>query len=88
MEDPTSDQAPAAVPFPTLTPRERVIATRLAQGARNAEIADELEISVKTVDTHRAHVLKKLGLRGNVELAHLAIVEGWVTPERFGTVTA
>lgn len=60
-------------PFAALTVREAAVAILLARGWRNAEIAVHLEISVKTVDTHRAHALKKLGLRGNVELAHLAI---------------
>lgn len=69
---------PPAGPFPTLTAREREVAHRLSVGRRNSEIAAELDISVKTVDTHRAHVLKKLLVRNNVELARLAIRNGWV----------
>jgi len=68
-----------AKPFDKLTPRELAVAGSLALGLKNSEIAEELHISVKTVDTHRAHVLKKLGLRGNVDLARLAIREGIVS---------
>ncbi len=59
----------SAIDYPdTLTRREQQIAGMLAVGYRNSEIADELQISIKTVDTHRGHVLQKLNLRGNVEL--------------------
>lgn len=64
--------------FPTLTRRESMIAVALSTGFKNSEIAKELGISVKTVDTHRLHILKKLELRNNVELARFAIREGYV----------
>lgn len=75
----THELAPV-VPFPTLTEREREVALRLALGISNGEVAEELGISPKTVDTHRAHVLKKLELRNNVELARYAIREGYLQP--------
>lgn len=62
-----------------LTGREQQIMRRLAVGDTNREIADELKISIKTVDTHRGHVLKKLGVRSNVTLVHLALARGWVS---------
>lgn len=68
--------------FPTLTKREREIATRIAYGATNRQIGESLDISVKTVDTHRAHILKKLGLRHNVDLAHHAIAHGYIEAQR------
>ncbi len=68
------------VPFPTLTPREREVALLLSGGAKNSEIADELTLSVKTIDTHRASILRKLKVRNNVELALLAAREGWIVP--------
>ena len=61
-----------------LTPREGEILIALAQGFPNREIAEELEISVKTVDTHRGHVLKKLGLRNNSDLTRFAIKRGYI----------
>jgi DNA-binding NarL/FixJ family response regulator len=67
---------PVGEPLPELTQREREVATMLARGEPNREIATALGISIKTVDTHRAHVLKKLGLRNNVELARLVIRRG------------
>lgn len=56
-----------------LTAREREVAKMLAVGRTNAEIGEALAIAVKTVDTHRGHVLKKLGLRNNAELVHWAL---------------
>jgi DNA-binding CsgD family transcriptional regulator len=50
----------------------------LARGMTNREIARDFDISIKTVDTHRGHVLKKLGLRNNAELARLAVKHGYV----------
>lgn len=66
--------------FDKLTDREREVATMLCDGLRNAEIADRLGVSVKTIDTHRHRVLKKLGVDNNVRLVRLAIREGWITP--------
>jgi DNA-binding CsgD family transcriptional regulator len=61
-----------------LTARERTVAERLAVGRTNAEIGVELLISIKTVDTHRGHILRKLKLRNNAELVHWAIRNGLV----------
>lgn len=66
--------------FPELSGREREVALKLALGAKNSEVAEELGISIKTVDTHRGHLLKKLGCRNNVDLARLAIRMGYVQP--------
>lgn len=62
-----------------LTPREHEVAVALALGFKCREIADTLKLSTKTVDTHRMHLLKKLGLRNAVELARHALRVGWVT---------
>jgi len=48
--------------LPKLTPREREIIQLLAEGHRNKRIAQKLGISVKTVETHRTHIMKKLRL--------------------------
>ena len=63
-----------------LSPREAQVLDRLAGGTTNREIADELSISVKTVDTHRGHVLKKLRLRNNSDITRFAIRVGRVVP--------
>ena len=59
--------------FRTLTDREREIVQMLAEGQSNKEIANRLSISVKTVETHRATVMRKLNINSIVELVHYAI---------------
>lgn len=59
--------------FRTLTDREREIVQMLAEGESNKEIAAKLSISVKTVETHRATVMRKLDISSIVELVHYAI---------------
>lgn len=56
-----------------LTPREREVAQRVAKGMPNKLIARELDISDKTVQVHRAHVLEKMGVHSAAELAHLLL---------------
>lgn len=56
-----------------LTSREDQVARMLAKGETNRWIAEALDISIKTVDTHRLHVLKKTQCKNNVELCRLAI---------------
>ena len=51
----------------------------LSRGLTNREIAEHLQISIKTVETHRGHVLKKLGLRNNSELTRFAVRHGYVS---------
>jgi DNA-binding NarL/FixJ family response regulator len=62
-----------------LSNREREIMILLANGKPNREIGKLLSISVRTVDTHRSNILKKLGFKTNAELVKLAIAEGWVS---------
>ncbi len=66
-------------PASSLTARELQVMEMLARGMTNREIALHLDISIKTVDTHRGHVLKKLGLRNNSELTRFAVKHGYVT---------
>lgn len=54
-----------------LTPREREVAVRVAGGMPNKAIARELDISDKTVQVHRAHVLEKMGVHSATGLANL-----------------
>jgi DNA-binding NarL/FixJ family response regulator len=66
-------------PASSLTARELQVMEMLARGMTNREIAHDLDISIKTVDTHRGHVLKKLGLRNNSELTRFAVKHGYVS---------
>ncbi|MEX1241552.1 MAG: response regulator transcription factor [Cyclobacteriaceae bacterium] len=60
--------------FPTdLTKREQEVLVLIASGKTNKEVADELSISIKTVDAHKGHVLVKLGLKNTAELVRYAI---------------
>lgn len=56
---------------PTLSPREHEVMGLLVQGLHNRRIADELGISHRTVEVHKARVLDKLGVRSVVELVRL-----------------
>ncbi|MBI4277283.1 MAG: response regulator transcription factor [Armatimonadetes bacterium] len=63
-----------------LTEREREILTLVAEGFTNQQIAEKLYISVKTVQTHRAHIMEKLGLHDRAELVRYAIRKGLIEP--------
>jgi DNA-binding NarL/FixJ family response regulator len=56
-----------------LTKREQEVLALVASGKSNQEVADELFISIKTVDTHKNHILDKLGLKNTAELVRYAI---------------
>lgn len=64
--------------YQTLTEREREVFQLLAEGLRNNEIAKRLHVSVKTIETHRAHILAKLNLGNIAELVKYAIEMGIV----------
>jgi DNA-binding NarL/FixJ family response regulator len=64
----------------SLTPREREIAQLLVEGKTNWCVANILGISVKTVETHRAHIMLKLGCDSIVELVHYAVRNLMVAP--------
>ena len=76
----SSDQGAAgsARGFDTLTEREREVLTRIAQGRSNQEIADDLVISIKTVNRHRENIMAKLDLHTRVELVRYAIEKGLI----------
>jgi DNA-binding NarL/FixJ family response regulator len=63
-----------------LTPRESEVVKLIAEGMGNREIAEDLVISEKTVERHRANVLGKLGMHDRVELTRYAIRSGLVEP--------
>jgi DNA-binding NarL/FixJ family response regulator len=64
-----SSREPAAQPITPLTEREEEVLVTVALGHTNAEIANELSISLSTVKTHLASLTNKLGARNRVELA-------------------
>ncbi len=65
--------ARAKTPLDSLSMRELQVLRRLGMGHTNREIASAYNISIKTVDTYRARLLKKLNLRNNAELIRFAL---------------
>jgi DNA-binding NarL/FixJ family response regulator len=68
-----ADDVPALEP---LSERERDVLELLVRGHTNQEIGKTLYISVRTVDTHRAHIMRKLRLETRAELVHFALANG------------
>jgi len=62
--------------YAKLTKREVQVLQLMAEGSSNKEIASLLHISVKTVETHRQHIVSKLGIRSLAKLTKFAIREG------------
>jgi DNA-binding NarL/FixJ family response regulator len=67
-------------PDSPLTPRELEVVKLIAEAFTNKQIAETLRLSEKTVESHRANVLMKLGMRDRVELVRYAIRRGLVEP--------
>lgn len=61
-----------------LTEREREVLREIAWGFSNKEIADKMDISVKTVESHKAVALQKLGIRRRNDIVRYAILQGWL----------
>lgn len=64
-----------------LSPREKEVVALLAHGHTNAEIADRLGISVRTIEAHRAHAMSKLGRSTRAELVAYALEQGILRPD-------
>jgi DNA-binding NarL/FixJ family response regulator len=62
--------------FPDLSDREREVLELLARGHTNQEIAARLVVSVRTVEAHRAHILRKLNLQTRADLVRYALETG------------
>lgn len=65
-------------PFETLTEREREVFHLAAEGLNNPQIAEKLSLSARTVEMHRANLMKKLGLHSQTELVKYAVKRGVV----------
>lgn len=61
-----------------LTGRELDVLRRAARGQTNKEIAQGLEIAVKTVEVHKSNAMKKLGLRDRTQVIRYAVLHGWL----------
>jgi DNA-binding NarL/FixJ family response regulator len=69
-------------PYETLTKREREVLQLAAEGRTNGDIAAALYISPRTVETHRAHVMRKLALHTQADMIRYALQRGLLPMER------
>jgi DNA-binding NarL/FixJ family response regulator len=71
--------APLAGPKPReLTPREIQVLKLMAWGHSNKETAAKLDLSVKTVETHKTKAMQKLGMQSRIDVVQFAVLEGWL----------
>jgi DNA-binding NarL/FixJ family response regulator len=67
-----------AISEAALSGREEEILKKVAWGYSNKEIAAQLDISIKTVEAHKANSMKKLNLRGRTDIVRYALFQGWL----------
>ena len=58
--------------------REREVLRMIALGYSNKEIASQLDLSVKTIEVHKANGMRKLGMRSRIDIVRYAILQGWL----------
>jgi DNA-binding NarL/FixJ family response regulator len=63
---------------PQITEREAEVLRMMAIGHSNKDIAAALDISIKTVEVHKANAMRKLGLRGRTDVVRYAVLNGWL----------
>ena len=63
---------------PAISEREASVLRMMAVGHSNKEIATALDISVKTVEVHKANAMRKLGLHGRIDVVRYAVLNGWL----------
>lgn len=81
-QGPDAAESPRATDeVPLLTPRQREVLQRIAEGRSTREIAQTLHLSVKTVETHRAELMRRLGIHDVAGLTRYAIRHGLVRAE-------
>jgi two-component system response regulator NreC len=71
--------APSKEAGPKLTTREREVAQLIAEGLSTREISETLLISVKTVETHRANIMKKIDAKNPTDIVKYALKKGWIS---------
>ena len=65
-------------PTAVVSERESEVLRLIASGYSNKEIAARLDLSVKTVEAHKANAMRKLGLSGRIDIVKYAILQGWL----------
>lgn len=84
-EPPVRSDADTEALISTLTRRERDVFLPLAQGYTSKEIAEQLDVSVKTIDLYRARVMKRLGAERLPDVTGIAIAAGLLDPANLRT---
>lgn len=62
----------------SLSAREEEVLRLIAWGHSNKSIATQLDLSVKTVETHKSKAMQKLGMRGRIDIVRYALLQGWL----------
>ncbi|HKH73106.1 MAG TPA: response regulator transcription factor [Vicinamibacterales bacterium] len=75
---PIDDSAGRVGRPPTVSEREKQVLRMMAVGHSNKEIAEALGITIKTVEVHKANAMRKLKLRGRIDVVRYAILHGWL----------
>jgi DNA-binding NarL/FixJ family response regulator len=65
-------------PVATISDRESEVLRLIASGYSNKEIAARLSVSVKTVEAHKANAMRKLALKGRIDIVKYAVLQGWL----------
>ncbi len=78
FHEPQQDSTKPNLPSEALTPRETEILKLIVEGYTNRQISEQLNISIRTVEGHRANIADKLGLRSRLELVRYARQHGMI----------
>jgi DNA-binding NarL/FixJ family response regulator len=73
-----ADPKPAFFEGPPITERETEILRMISWGYSNKEIANRLDLSVKTVEVHKTNAMKKLGMSSRIDIVKYAVANGWM----------
>lgn len=80
VQERLSSSARATTRGQTLSRREEEVLCYVARGYTKKQIAEDMNLSIKTVEGHTDHLMKKLGIHNKVDLARYAIREGYIKP--------
>jgi DNA-binding NarL/FixJ family response regulator len=81
LHERSSTPSPPTAPHGSLSDREEEVLRLIARGFTNREIAARLDVSIKTVETHKARAMEKLGLQSRAGLVDHAIRSGWLSED-------
>ena len=73
-----SQTAPSPPRDSELTTREEEVLRLVAWGYSNKEIAAQLNVSVKTIETHKMKAMQRLGLQSRIDIVRFALLHGWL----------